>query len=319
MTQHYYHALEQANKSHWWSMAQLVTYEEVAKYYKGCRNQLKGKPFRSWGRIFLDTDGSYRFTHENVDIGKLTSDNVFTFLMDDKQARSCSVTLSQSLYRGLPFMWQRARKGKYRVEHTGRVKLKSSNDPRVAWLDWDYLRKEAPEYFKGMQFNLLTGECINRRPDMVTTIDEDRRKEWLRALRKFKYTIKTMAKLGAFDKAIAKAKAGSAGRMIVPDWTGDSALDHLYIAIRDNKCDGELVEALAQHGNYISYWRSSQSSYQIILNSLENVCNTYSIDLRRKFGVFKEESYVCGGEGAQLSQGQEDTSNQGEDSQKLHG
>jgi len=300
----------------WWNDAELKNYNEVAVYYKGCRNPLKGKPFRSWGRIFLEHDGSFRFSLDNKDIGVLTPDNVFTFTMDNKTARSCSVTLSQSLYRALPFMWNRMSKGRYRVIHTDKCR---KHETQPSWLDWQHVKKESPEYFEGIQFNLLTGECLNRRPDVLTRIDADKRISWLRSLRKFKNTIKTMAKLGAFDKAVAKGRSVNLNTIKIPDWAEEEALNKLYEGIRDNKCDTELMEALALYGIYTTYWLKDRTPYQIILTSIESICTSHSIDLRRKFGVFIEESFYheSGGESNQLSQGEENPIDSTKDSRPL--
>jgi hypothetical protein len=278
----------------WWDSSKIRSYQQVAEYYKTCRSPAKGKPLRSWGRIFKTEDGNFSFHavgyNENTQIGILTPDDVFTFTLAPHVARNtCAITLAQSLYRAIPIMWQRAGIAKYRVQHTSKLPMR--NDRLQELVDWSYMRKVAPLYFQGMQFNLKTGECVNAKPDVITKINEDKRKEWLTSLRRFKLTVKTMAKIGAFDKAVKDAHSSKTYRGQVPEWSDPSWLNLLYESIRDNTCPQRLVLGIASQGIHTNYWRSKDMSvYEVILSGLEYICTTYSMDLRRKFGVFNEMS-----------------------------
>lgn len=275
----------------WWDTAKLRSYQQVAEYYKTCRSPAKGKPLRSWGRIFKTEDGNFSFHvmgyNETTEIGVLTPDDVFTFTLAPHVARNtCAVTLAQSLYKAIPCMWQRVGIAKYRVQHTSKIPTREDN-----WIDWGYMRKAAPEYFQGMQFNLKTGECINLKPDVITKINDVKRKEWLTSLRKFKITVKAMAKVGAFDKVVKDAHSSKTYRGQVPEWSDPRWLNLLYESIRDNTCPLQLTLGIAAQGIHTNYWRSNDMSvYQIILSGLEYTCTTYSMDLRKKFGVFNEVS-----------------------------
>jgi hypothetical protein len=275
----------------WWDSAKLRSYQQVEHYYKSCRDPKKGKPLRSWGRIFKTEEGNFSICamgyNESTEIGVLTPDDVFTFTLAPHVARNtCAVTLAQSLYKAIPFMWQRVGIAKYRVQHTSKI---ACREEEIKWIDWAYMRKAAPEYFQGMQFNLKTGECTNSRPDVITRINADKRKEWLAALRKFKLTVKTMAKIGAFDAVVSKAKNNRAYRN-VPDWSSPDWLNLLYEGIRDTTCTEQLSLGIASQGVHAHYWRKEVDPYTIAVSGLEYVCATYSMDLRKKFGVFNEVS-----------------------------
>jgi hypothetical protein len=278
----------------WWDSSKLRSYQQVAEYYKTCRNPAKGKPLRSWARIFKTEDGNFSIHamgyNESTEIGVLTPDDVFTFTLAPHVARNtCAVTLAQSLYKAIPIMWQRVGIAKYRVQHTGKTPVR--NDRGQQWIDWGYMRKGAPEYFQGMQFNLKTGECVNAKPDVITKINDAKRKEWLISLRMFKLTVKTMAKVGAFDKVVKDAHSSKTYRTHIPEWSDPSWLNLLYEGIRDNSCPPQLTLGLASQGIHTNYWRSKDMSvYEIVLSGLEYTCTTYSMDLRKKFGVFNEMS-----------------------------
>ena len=56
------------------------------------------------------------------------------------------------------------------------------------------MMREAPAYFQGIKFNIITGECLNRRPDDKFVEKPAERKIWRQALAKFKRGIKSKGK-----------------------------------------------------------------------------------------------------------------------------
>ena len=60
-----------------------------------------------------------------------------------------------------------------------------------------------PPYFQGIKFNILTGECLNRRPDdkFIEKLNSERNGA---SIGKFKRGIRARAKIRAFDPLIEK-------------------------------------------------------------------------------------------------------------------
>lgn len=276
---------------YWWDKAVIRSYADTEAHFKTCRSPAKGKPLRSWARIFRNEDGSFSFRamgyngDAGQEIGVLTADDVFTFTMRPHIARNtCAVTLAQSLYKAIPIMWQRVGIAKYRVHYTGNIPKTDKG-----WVDWKYMRKDAPEYFEGIKFNLKTGELVNAMPNVIVKVNDAKRKEWLTSLRKFKLTVKTMAKIGVFDTIVKEAQSSKAYRQI-PEWSDPSWLTLLYESIRDNTCPPKLAFAIASQGIHTHYWRKDTNHFTIVVSGLEYACSTYSMDLRKMFGVFNEVS-----------------------------
>jgi hypothetical protein len=153
------------------------------------------------------------------------------------------------------------------------------------------MRQDAPEYFQGMQFDMLTGECLNRRPDFNTTVDHGQRKVWLNSLRKFKYGVRARTRIGAFDPLIQTQKNLPRSNNSVPDWAAPEWQDLLYTSIRDNQFPMELLNGFAAHAVHDRwYYHRGNIKAADILAAVDDVCKTHSIDLRKRFGVFDEVS-----------------------------
>ena len=70
-------------------------------------------------------------------------------------------------------------------------------DWRYAWSEYYRWLRNAPnqEYFEGITFDLVTGECINPRDDLQVEINQENKKEWLRTVKKFKKGLRLRANL----------------------------------------------------------------------------------------------------------------------------
>jgi len=161
----------------WWNTCQLRTYDDFLKYYMTARTKDKGKPLRSWARIFLVGD-TLEFRFGSFKFGELTPDNIFTFVATPHAVRNnAAVTFASSLYKAIPIMWQRVGTARYRICHTSKVATSSSYNEyyntQQTSMEWAYMRTSAPEYFAGIQFNMLTGECVNRQADLTSNINKD--------------------------------------------------------------------------------------------------------------------------------------------------
>ena len=276
--------------SNWWDKCVLRTYDDFHAHFMTARDKNKGKPLKSWARIYKNgsTLEFYFGDRSGLKFGELTPDNIFTFTETAHTVRQiAAVTFSSSLYKAVPFMWQRVGTARYRVNHTSTI----PEDKDRGFVVWGYMRNGAPEYFQGIQFNMLTGECINQQPDFNATVNGDRRKVWLSALRKFKYGIKARTRIGAFDNLIQTQKNLPRSNQSVPDWSDPTWLELLYNSIKTNDFPMELLNGITAHAvhNRWYYHRGNIKAADILV-SVDEVCNTHSIDLRKKFGVFDEVS-----------------------------
>lgn len=274
----------------WWDKCVLRTYNDFHSHFMTARNKDKGKPLKSWARIYKngDTLEFYFGDRTGLKFGELTPDNIFTFTESPHVIRRvAAVTFSSSLYKAVPFMWQRVGTARYRVNHTSTI----PEDKDRGYMVWSFMRQDAPEYFQGMQFNMLTGECTNSRPDFNAVVNPDKRRVWLSALRKFKFGIKARTRIGAFDPLIQSQKNLPRSGKSVPDWSDPMWLGLLYTSIKDNDFPMELLNGIAAHAVHDRwYYHRGNIKAADILSAIDEVCNTHSIDLRKRFGVFDEVS-----------------------------
>lgn len=266
------------------AITQIRTYNEAQTYFSKARKPNEGRPVASWGRMFKVND-TYEVRLGKDVLGRFTPDNKFTFAMTSAGIRRWSATIVSSLRRALPFDIIRVGTGRYRINHDKMIRMKSYS--YGDYPDYKQFKGTAPEYFEGIAFNLDDGECINRRADMLDTVNVDARKVWLGALRKFKRGFKVRAKLGALDSFIAEVNNGDRYNRQRPNWDDAIWQTKLAESIRDHDFSGELIRGMVQTAHTKS-WRATVTP-QSVLEAVDSVCNSYSIQLRRHFGVFEGE------------------------------
>lgn len=275
-----------------------LSYKDVAEWFKRARNPENGRPVQSWARMYQveNTEGSYNYELRlgtNV-VGIFTPDNKFTFTLTSSEARSCSVTLSQALHRAIPFVWCRVGAGRYVVKPTPQwAEFKQAN--QIHTYAWHFFKNQKGyEVFDGLCFDLNTYMPVNARPDYKDqAVNQDQKLEWLRQLRKFKHAAKVRARMGVVDTLIAQVNKERGGSLRydwkMPDWNSDEWQNILYTSIKNTDCTTELLKGVIQTVSRRGYYGSTVSSKEV-LKELDHICTTYSIDLRRKFGVFDEVS-----------------------------
>lgn len=281
----------------WYNNCPLRTYQDFKAFFMTARNKSKGKPLRSWARLYMngETIEVYFGDARGLKFAEITPDNVFTFTCSPHVARQlAAVTFSSSMYKAVPFMWQRVGMARYRVEHTSNLPSKTTYNnyykQNQTHVDWGYMRTSAPEFFAGMKFNLLTGECLNKQPELSDTVNTEKRKVWLSSLRKFKFGIKARLRIGAFDPIL---KSLDTSRKQVPDWADPKWLNLLHDSIRDNQHPMELLQGIAANAMFDRwYYHRGNIKPADVLKAVDEICTTHSIDLRKRFGVFDEVSQL---------------------------
>lgn len=272
---------------HWYNEATIKSYDDARALFKTARKPDDGKPIRSWARLHRD-NGVFDVRQGEVVIARITSDNILTFPLTVHKGRSISNTLSSSLHRVIPFMWSRLGKGRYAIEHTGVLDNHIASQPaRFYW--GGYMREKSPELFSGLQFNLLTGECLNARPKPNSThVKHDTKTIWLRALRQFKHGIHLRAKMGVLEtlcQQVAAERSVDRNNWHEPDWTHERWTELLYTSIKNNEFPTELLRGLVMSSK-VSYWGREVPNTRTTLDAVDIVCDDLSVELRTRFGVF---------------------------------
>lgn len=260
----------------------IKSYKDAETYFSKSRSKDKGRPVASWGRMHKVGDNYEVHIGKDI-IGKYTPDNKFVFDMDVSTITRWSTTLVGAMHRALPFNLLRVSTGRYRIEHEGKIPMK-----QYSWgeyPDWKQIKGKSPEFFGGITFDLATGDCLNRQRDLLDTVDTDARKEWLTCLRKFKRGMKVRAKMGVFDSFITEVTANRNNRQR-PDWNSTEWQSKLANSIKTGDFSPELLRGMVQTAHTKS-WRSEVTPKSVV-EAVDSVCNTYSIQLRRSFGVFNQ-------------------------------
>jgi len=161
-------------------MIYLRDYASAEVAFSKARSPAKGRPIRSWCRLFKRGDhyevSAYSWRRSNyVPLCTISPCNTLTFVADTSLILSLKQSLSTSLRRLMPIDVHRQRKGIYKFVwvYDARKYIYYGGATR------EVVAKYGAEYFPGLQFDMTTGECINRKPNALDTVDPAKRKEWL--------------------------------------------------------------------------------------------------------------------------------------------
>lgn len=122
-------------------------------------------------------------------------------------------------------------------------------------------------------------------------VNEEKQREWQRALRRFKKGVRLRAKLGLIEtlcKQVAQERKRQT-KWLAPEWDDDRWLTALYVSIRDNRYPIELLKGFVETAEITFFSPVNQPTVEAVLAAVDDVCRRYSKDLRRKFGVFEED------------------------------
>lgn len=273
----------------WLDQAPIATYEEAKAFFNTARNKDKGKPLKSWALLKQDGDDyAVHMKHWGAgltEVGRFKPDNTFVFTMDTPTARRFAVTLSQALYGALPFWWNRVGLGRYEV-----CSIKQAL-PNLKDRYWDTLKEYAIPYSKGLAFDLTTHTAINAKADILSTIVQDKRIEWLRASKKFKFGVRTKAKMGIIEPIIEQVYQermnNPKSSWVRPDWFSEYWGEKLYTAVKNNDTSTSMIKLIVESGYFSNYRKMTTKE---VLDSMESIFREQSLELRRRFGVFGQEN-----------------------------
>ena len=275
----------------------LDSYEEVEKFWSKCRFKDKGKPIGSWGRLFKRGDrfdfhanhfygGDY---NSNNCFATLYPDNTIEFNLSRVQVRHHGQTLGTSMDNIIPFGIHRIAMMRYRIFDADGLIPNPEKDTTV-WRRQYEFRKQAPEYFQGIKFNMLTRECLNRQPDQTNIEIPEKRKEWRKKLALYKKGLKARAKLGAFDSHIQTlASHKHISREWSNSWVDNDRLNLLHRSMENVDYPQELLTEIVK-SCLTHYWYSHDLvNSEHIRWEIDRIFKQASVHLRKKFGVFEQE------------------------------
>jgi len=168
----------------WWNNAKIKSYSDAVALWETCRNPAKGKPITPNVRMFKNGDGSFSLRYlvdvagygsglHGLVIATIHSNNIVE-LQDSNHTPT-------GIYKTIPVMLNRIGQDRYRVAHVSTLPTTDNG----TLFSWAYLRKEAPEFFDHITFDLATGECLNRKPDLKYRVNPDVSLQWKRAVREY--------------------------------------------------------------------------------------------------------------------------------------
>ena len=285
----------------------ITSYAKADALWSRVRSPDKGKPITGWLRMYKRKNGDFLFQitgYGAQNLCVLTPDNKLTFVLPNDAWCAQAQTLVSSLHRWLPFTTMRHRTGLYRIAGSKRIlnnmEVRADEGDKAhdgqyyyAYRHYTPVMREQAYYFEGIEFDLISGECLNPQPDVRLIEKPEERKQWRRALAAFKKGIKARVRVHAFDGIIdkmwAEREAQNRWDWRQPSWKSKQWMDILENSIRNNEFPPELLTGLAQTTTN-GYYMANKPTGQDVLKALDFVCNQQSIELRQRFGVFEQEN-----------------------------
>jgi len=252
----------------YYSNSDIRTYADAEKLFKTARTPSKGKPIRTFARILKDGN-DYIIAVKGTNICRITPDNTLEFIAEVNTVRCNTFTLVGNLHSVIPIAISRVGTGRYRVEHSSTLIALSEGR-------WPHMKNGAPEYFRGIKFDLTTGQCLNRREDMLKSVDTDKRKEWLRLLTRWNRGIKVRMKMGVFTGLIERRR--------IEGGSSYSLTEPLYDAIINGTHDTQLLYNIVLQASP-TYWNQSTVTSDDVQRYIKNLQSAHSIYFRQQFGV----------------------------------
>lgn len=257
--------------------AVIQSYADCLYLWKSCRYKSRGKPLKGY---ILQRDGDvFKLTKRGYEVLHILPDNTITF--PTPRMIGIAQSLSSNLHAVVPFFWNRVGTGRWRVSsilHANDFYPVGADAPAKGAYFWEYISKHGPEFYAGIRFNLLTGECLNRKPDKLKNINPEKRTEWLAKVKRFRRTVKAAIKLGGMDQAANTFYEGQY------HWH-EQLFQAMVTGISENKLSDEFIGLLGRecrrykHSSYVM-------SRENIWAAFDSYYTSVSVRLREQFGVF---------------------------------
>ncbi len=294
----------------------LKDYADCERMFSTCRYPEKGKPIRTWCRLYKEQDvyvlkymmwvfGQQDKDQNTLPIAEFHPDGRIVLPSDSNEWRNMHASLSTALHNAIPILTERMGRGRYRIAHTGlmdRVTPPREQGGNYYQSWWDAFKEHGTEYFAGMTFN-DDGVCTNPQYATSGEIDTEKRRVWLRMLRRFKRGLKARAKVGAlqqhakriYDKHAEMEKKGQhRWQWQMPNWKSKKYYAMLKEAMQTNEYTPEFLEAFVESATPNTYGNTLATDAHI-LQHVDTLMNDLSYQLRKDFGVFVSEPLTADG------------------------
>lgn len=254
----------------WWKQNKCNNYSDLVALWQTCRNKEKGKPLNTGHRLLLAGE-KFIITYNSYPIAYITPDNIVELVND---------RLSVALYKTLPILVMRYGQDKYRVDHTSKAKTRDTHD---YWLDFNEFKSEAhPQYFEGIRFNLLTGECVNRLPDLKYRAIPEVSRQWKRDIGAWQKGWKVRQRMGvtlAYEDSISR---GFQYNALVRTSLNKPHEERLSEVVRFIKAQDFSIDAFI----YLRHYGAMYNPNLDIDIGLKVLFGKYRDELRKIYGVF---------------------------------
>jgi hypothetical protein len=282
----------------------LENYADCERMFSTVRTPTKGKPIRQWCRLFKHGDvfqlkyQEWRGNCRHV-IAEFRPNGSITLPSDSMVWRDMHITLSNALHRVIPIITERMGKGRYRIGNTDfldRTTPTSHQGDTMYRSWWGALKEHGIEYFEGMAFD-SNGVCINVQHAVSGEVDPEKRKVWLRMLKRFKRGLKARAKVGAlqqhakriYDRHAEMERDGQhRWQWQMPNWNSEKYYSMLKDSMQSNEFTPEFLDAFVESATPNTYGNTLATDAHI-LAYVDTLMNDLSYQLRKDFGVFVQE------------------------------
>lgn len=241
----------------WWNNAKIKSYSDAVAVWATCRNHERGKPLTPKIRMYKKDNGVFELRHYDDFLFATIYPANFVELQNSDHTPI-------NIYKVIPVFLNRIGQDRYRVAHVSTLPTTDNG----TLFSWAYLRKEAPEFFDGIAFDLATGECLNRKPDLKDRVNPDISLQWKRAVREYDKGWRLRVRLG-----IMPAPAIPFHFVDV-----DKAFNALVTAIKEQDFSGDTLTSI---GILTAY-------HPLDADTFSDLVNTHRTRLRKAFGVFIE-------------------------------
>lgn len=259
------------------TIPRLKSYVDCMEKWKFVRSKEKGKPISSAIRMFKNPDGSF-------ELKQWSAYPLATIYPDNTIELKFTGSPPNQMHETVPIYENRVSKGIYRVDH-------HINVPRgtYGYPDHVYMTKTAPEYFPGIKFNLITGECMNRQLDHKERLDFVQNKSWKSDLGKTRKNIVARAKLGAFDSIIAGYSGNNRRALWVPKMKHDEFLKQFAVSMKGDDYPPEFIEEFVRMMVYRNRYKNDVSIAQRVEYTLTSLVESNRIVLKQLYGVYSPQ------------------------------
>jgi hypothetical protein len=238
----------------WWDVALIRSYDDAAALWKTVRFPHKGKPLKTNFRMY-EEQGEFLFEY---------GENIFAVLDRNNVLTLQNIYMGSAHYKVLPIFCA-SHGSYYRIGFAPTLPVRTDY---MQHFDWKKFKANSPQFFEGIQFNIATGECLNRKVDAKYRVNKSKQQVWVKALRGLRFKLTVMDRLGLGGDLISN----------LPD---------LYSEVQSKGAIGVIYEALVKQEvtPVLAYLVLNQGK---MAEGFEVYIRKFRVQLREKFGAFNE-------------------------------